>query len=41
LRAELARVPDVVARVPNFSDDISDVGGLDAMSRYLFGGPTP
>jgi anion-transporting ArsA/GET3 family ATPase len=41
LRAELARVPDVVARVPNFSDDISDVVGLNAISRYLFNGPTP
>jgi anion-transporting ArsA/GET3 family ATPase len=41
LQAELARVPDVVARVPNFSDDISDVDGLSAMSRYLFNGPTP
>jgi anion-transporting ArsA/GET3 family ATPase len=41
LRAELARVPDVVARVPTFSDDISDVEGLDAISRYLFHGPTP
>jgi anion-transporting ArsA/GET3 family ATPase len=36
LRAELARKPDVVARVPTFPDDISDVGGLDAISRYLF-----
>jgi hypothetical protein len=38
LRAELARVPDVVARVPTFADDISDVDGLDAISRYLFSG---
>jgi anion-transporting ArsA/GET3 family ATPase len=38
LRAELARVPDVVARVPTFADDISDVDGLDAISRYLFNG---
>ncbi len=38
LRAELARVPDVVARVPTFADDISDVEGLDAIARYLFGG---
>ena len=36
LRAELARVPDVVARVPTFADDISDVDGLDAIGRYLF-----
>jgi anion-transporting ArsA/GET3 family ATPase len=41
LQAELARVPDVVARVPNFSDDISDIDGLNAISRYLFNGPTP
>jgi hypothetical protein len=38
LRAELARVPDVVARVPTFSDDISDLEGLDAVGRYLFAG---
>ena len=38
LRAELARVPDVVARVPTFADDISDVDGLDAISRHLFSG---
>ena len=29
LRAELARVPEVVARIPTFADDISDVEGLD------------
>jgi len=38
LRAELARVPDVVVRVPTFEDDISDVEGLDAICRYLFDG---
>ena len=37
-QATVARVPDVVARIPNFSDDISDVDGLDAMSKYLFHG---
>lgn len=41
LRAELARVPDVVARVPTFSDDIGDVDGLAAISNYLFAGATP
>jgi anion-transporting ArsA/GET3 family ATPase len=41
LRAELARVPDVVARIPTFSDDISDVAGLEAISRYLFSGSGP
>jgi len=40
-REELARVPDVVARVPTFADDISDVDGLDAISRYLFKGDNP
>jgi anion-transporting ArsA/GET3 family ATPase len=37
LRAELARVPDVVVRVPTFDDDVSDVEGLAAISRCLFG----
>jgi hypothetical protein len=37
LRAELARVPDVVIRVPTFDDDVSDVEGLAAIGRYLFG----
>jgi anion-transporting ArsA/GET3 family ATPase len=41
LRAELARVPDVVARIPTFADDISDVAGLDALGRYLFSGSGP
>jgi len=41
LRAELARVPDVVARIPTFSDDISDVAGLEAICRYLFSSPAP
>jgi anion-transporting ArsA/GET3 family ATPase len=36
LRSELARVPDVVARVPNFEGDIGDVEGLAAIGRYLF-----
>ena len=36
LRAELARVPDVVARIPMFEDDISDVEGLSAICRYLY-----
>jgi len=40
LRAELAKVPGVVVRIPTFSDDISDVDGLDQISRYLFSGPT-
>jgi anion-transporting ArsA/GET3 family ATPase len=36
LRAELARVPDVVARVPTFEDDIGDVEGLAAIARHLY-----
>jgi anion-transporting ArsA/GET3 family ATPase len=36
LRAELARVPDVVARIPTFDDDIGDVDGLNGLSRYLY-----
>jgi anion-transporting ArsA/GET3 family ATPase len=37
LRAELARVPDVVVRVPGFEHDISDVESLLAICRALFG----
>jgi anion-transporting ArsA/GET3 family ATPase len=36
LRAELARVPDVVARIPILEDDIGDVEGLAAIGRYLY-----
>jgi anion-transporting ArsA/GET3 family ATPase len=36
LRAELARVPDVVVRVPNFEIDIGDVDGLAEISRHLY-----
>jgi anion-transporting ArsA/GET3 family ATPase len=36
LRSELARAPEVVARVPNFDIDIGDVGGLAAIADYLF-----
>jgi anion-transporting ArsA/GET3 family ATPase len=39
LQAELARVPDVVARVPTFEDDIGDVEGLAAIARHLY--PVP
>ena len=35
-RAELARVPDVVAAVPYFDADISDLGGLVAMARAVW-----
>jgi anion-transporting ArsA/GET3 family ATPase len=37
LRAELARVPDVVARIPTFEDDIGDIDGLALVGRYLYG----
>jgi anion-transporting ArsA/GET3 family ATPase len=37
LRSELARVPDVVVRIPNLEVDISDVDGLAAIGRHLFG----
>ncbi len=36
LRSELARVPDVVARIPTFEADIGDLGGLQAIGNYLF-----
>jgi anion-transporting ArsA/GET3 family ATPase len=36
LRTELARQPDVVVNIPYFEQDIGDVGGLAAISRYLF-----
>jgi len=37
LRAELARVPDVVARIPTLPDDVSDVDGLSMICDYLYG----
>lgn len=37
LRGELASVPDVVARVPNLEADVSDLEGLVAIGRHLFG----
>jgi anion-transporting ArsA/GET3 family ATPase len=40
LRAELARVPDVVVRVPMFSADIDDVEGLAEISAWLYGAQT-
>ncbi len=41
LRAELARVPEVVVRVPTFEDEISDVQGLGAISERLYGSSRP
>jgi len=37
LRAELARVPDVVVRIPGFEHDISDVESLVAICGALYG----
>jgi anion-transporting ArsA/GET3 family ATPase len=36
LRAELGRVPEVVATVPNFEIDIYDVAGLARIGEHLF-----
>jgi anion-transporting ArsA/GET3 family ATPase len=36
LRAELARVPDVVARVPTLEADVGDLDALVAIERHLF-----
>jgi anion-transporting ArsA/GET3 family ATPase len=36
LRAELAKAPEVVVRVPNFEVDIGDLGGLAAIAEYLY-----
>lgn len=37
LRAELAQLPDVVARVPDLEVDVHDLGGLAAIGGHLFG----
>ena len=39
VRDELARVPDVVASVPAFADDVHDLPGLARISRALLGTP--
>ena len=39
LRNELARLPDVVASVPAFTDDIGDLDGLARIAAALFGRP--
>jgi len=36
LRDELARLPDVVATVPTFDSDVTDVAGLARIGEYLF-----
>ena len=41
LRAELSRLPDVVASVPNFDTDISDVAGLARIGAHLFAHAEP
>jgi anion-transporting ArsA/GET3 family ATPase len=41
LRGELAGVPDVVVRVPNFEVDIGDVEGLALIGARLFAEDTP
>ncbi len=37
LRSELGRVPDVLARIPTFDDDIGDVESLARITGYLYG----
>jgi anion-transporting ArsA/GET3 family ATPase len=37
LRVELTRRPEVVARVPSFDDEITDLAGLARIGRALFG----
>ncbi|HEX4529499.1 MAG TPA: ArsA-related P-loop ATPase [Acidimicrobiia bacterium] len=39
LRAELARVPDVLVQVPNFDRDITDIAGLARIGECLFARP--
>jgi hypothetical protein len=36
LRAELGRQPEVVATVPTFADDVTDVAGLARIGEHLF-----
>ena len=40
LRAELTRRPEVIARVPSFDDEITDLAGLTRVGGYLFGDET-
>jgi anion-transporting ArsA/GET3 family ATPase len=37
LRAELTRRPEVIARVPSFDEEITDLAGLTLVGSYLFG----
>jgi hypothetical protein len=37
LRSELTRRPEVLARVPSFDDEITDLSGLMRVGNALFG----
>jgi anion-transporting ArsA/GET3 family ATPase len=41
MRAQLARVPDVLATVPTFAEDVHDVSGLARIGECLLGVPLP
>ena len=41
MRAQLSRVPDVVATVPSFADDVHDVAGLARIGECLLGMQLP
>jgi len=41
MRAQLSRVPDVVATVPSFADDVHDVAGLARIGECLLGAQLP
>jgi hypothetical protein len=38
MRAELSRLPEVVATVPTFTDDVHDVAGLWRIAERLLAG---
>ena len=40
-REHLARVPDVLATVPTFAEDVHDVGGLARIGECLLGAQLP
>jgi anion-transporting ArsA/GET3 family ATPase len=41
LREQLARVPEVLATVPTFAEDVHDVAGLARIGECLLGAPLP
>ena len=41
MRAQLSRVPDVLATVPSFADDVHDVAGLARIGECLLGAQLP